>query len=123
MSRRTINNGALEIYTNSDELLLSISERQIGDTLNIKVKGQIVTESAHDFEDELTACATVSKKISLDFEGVTHISSMGLNTLLTLQKILDREPGSEMRIHHVNEAVWNEFKAVGFDELMVIETI
>lgn len=123
MSRRIIHNGALEIYGDTGDLLLSISEGQTGDMLNIKLKGQIVTESAHDFDDELTACAIVSKRISLDFEEVTHISSMGLSTLLTMQKILDKEPGSVMRIHHVNEVVWNQFREVGFDELLEIETM
>ena len=121
MKKRVINNGTLEIYDSENNVLLSISEKVVDEVLDIKLAGQILTETAHEFEDELFACIIVHNKISIDFKKVTHISSMGLNALLSLQKILDDEPNSDLKLYNVNDEVFKEFKDVGFDELFFIE--
>ena len=123
MEKRRINNDVLELYDSENNVVLSISIKNIDEMLNIKLFGQIITEVAHDFEDELMAGITVCKKISIDFENVTHISSMGLNTLLSLQKILDEDSDSDFKIYNVNNEVFEEFKAVGFDDLFIIERL
>lgn len=121
MKKRVVNNGALEIYDADKNVILSISEKFENNSLDIKLAGSIVTEAAHEFEDELFACVVVCKNINIDFEKVNHISSMGLNTLLSLQKILDEEPNSELRLYNVSDSVYEEFKTVGFNDLFIIE--
>lgn len=123
MNRRVINNGVLEVYDEDGRLLLSVEGKKQDDRINVKLCGTIVTSVAHDFEDELFAFVTVCKKIDIDFEGVTHISSMGLKTLLELQRLLDRTEGGELRFCRVGSDVCEEFRHVGFDELFLIETI
>lgn len=121
MKKRVIRDGVLEICDPRNETILSITENYNGSVFDVKLAGKIITEAAHDFEDELMACATVCKRISVDCESLTHISSMGLNTLLSLQRLIDDEPDSELRLYNVSGAVFEEFKAVGFDELLIVE--
>lgn len=121
MKKRIVRDGILEIYNTKNDVILSITENLDSGIFDIKLSGQIVTEVAHDFEDEIMACATVCKKITIDCDKLTHISSMGLNTILSLQKIFDDESDSELKLYNVNDSVFNEFKTVGFDELINIE--
>ena len=121
MKKRRINNGVMEILDNENNCILSMAEEAVDDTIHICVSGRIVTEAAHEFEDELMACITVCKRIVLDFENVTHISSMGLNTLLSVQRIIDDDPHSFLKILNVSSEVYQEFKDVGFHELLIIE--
>ena len=121
MKKRKINNGVMEILNKENYCILSVSEKAVDDMIHVCVSGRIITEAAHEFEDELMACITVCKRIVLDFENVTHISSMGLNTLLSVQRILDDDPYSFFKIINVNSEVYQEFKDVGFHELLIIE--
>lgn len=123
MKKRRINNGTLEIFDSENNVILSLTEKMEDEIFTIELAGRIVTEAAHDFEDELMAAITFCNKIALDFEQVTHISSMGLNTLLSLQKIMDEDKNSELRIYNVNNEVFEEFKEVGFQDLFIIEKI
>ena len=122
MKKRVINDGALEIYDEDGRLLLSVKGTMKDGGMDVKLRGSIVTEAAHDFEDELFAFVTVCRKIAIDFAGVTHISSMGLKTLLELQRILDKTEDGALRFYHVSSDVYAEFQHVGFDELFLIET-
>jgi len=82
MSKRMVENDSLIILGENGETLLTICEIFKENTMFLMPKGSINMNVAPDFEDELTAAATVCSQIVVDFSGVDVISSAGIKHFL-----------------------------------------
>ena len=60
------------------------------------------------------------RKLILDFERLSYISSAGLRLLLKIQNVLEDEE-SKMTIRNVNEIVSDVFEVTGFVDFLNIE--
>ena len=121
MNKRTVENDCLVIAGENGEKLLSIRESFDDHTMNLMLEGNINMNVAHDFEDELTAAATVSNKIIVDFSGVDVISSAGIKALLLVQRILDKREDSMLKLKSMKASVYEMFDDMGFVDLFEIE--
>ena len=121
MNRRTVEDDCLVIMDENREKLLSIRESFEGDQMILSLSGKINMNAAHDFEDELTAAASVRDKIIVDFSEVDVISSAGIKALLLVQRILDKRDHSMMKLKSMQSSVYQMFDEMGFTELFEIE--
>lgn len=121
MQKRTVDGDWLVITDEEGQPLLSIQETLAEPAVTLNLKGSITMSLAHEFEDELTSVATVCSRIIIDFSEVDSISSAGLETLLSVQRILDQRPNSMLKLCALSQPVRKTFQDMGFLELFEIE--
>lgn len=121
MNKRTVEDSCLVLIDENCEKLLSVRESFEDDKIILSLSGKINMNVAHDFEDELTAAATVGDKIIVDFSGVDAISSAGIKALLLIQRILDKRADSMLKLKSMKSSVYQMFDEMGFTELFEIE--
>lgn len=117
MSSLEIKDGALVITSGGQQLTLR--EQPENGTMNIAVEGDITSEAALCFSDELLAAVTVSNGIVLDLSGVGFISNAGFKALLNTQKAVDGIKGHS-RLRGISPALMSSFEEIGFDGLFNI---
>lgn len=121
MNKRTVRQENLVIYGETGEEVLVIGERFDEENVYLTLQGKINMSTAYDFEDELTAAATVRNRIILDFSGVDAISSAGIKALLLVQRILDKRADGELKLRSMKATVYEMFDEMGFSDLFEIE--
>ncbi|GEM_PF-6136733 len=137
MKRRIINGSVLSIADSDDKILFSMEERVSGNSFIIRLKGDIQTEVAKDFEDEIMAILSVSKKsvccnpvcdrvvcrrLVFDLSLVTYISSTALHTFLKYQNIVDNIEKGSMVICNPSQAVLDMLNETGFTDILDVVT-
>lgn len=121
MDKRTVRQDELVIYGENGEEVLVIRECLDERCVYMTLQGKINMNAAYDFEDELTAAATVRNQITVDFSGVDAISSAGIKALLLVQRILDKRADGELKLKSMKTAVYEMFDEMGFSDLFEIE--
>ena len=121
LNKRVLNDNVLEIRNEHGETLISFFEEMNGNVMFIKVIGEIKNEVSHDFEDEIMAAFSVSGNIKIDLSETTHISSLAMKSLLSVQQIIDDIPGSSMVISALSNEVEKMFEESGFIDILYIE--
>lgn len=121
MSKRMIENDCLILSDDNAGKILTIREVFDEDRVTLSLAGNINMSVAHDFEDELTAAATVCSKIIVDFSDVDVISSAGIKALLMVQRILDKREDSMLKLKAMKPSVYEMFDDMGFVDLFEIE--
>ena len=121
MSKRMIENDHLIISDENDVRILTIGEAFDEDRVTLSLAGNVNMGVAHDFEDELTAAASVCDKIIVDFTDVEAISSVGIKALLMVQRTLDKRADSMLKLTGMKKAVYEMFDEMGFVDLFEIE--
>lgn len=97
-----------------------ITKELAGETLTVKITGDLNVKTSPQLEEELTNSLGGVKELILDFAGVEYISSAGLRALLALEKTMRRQSGS-MKMRKVNPAVKEIIRLAGFLQVMTIE--
>lgn len=97
-----------------------ICEMLTDDTVEIALFGAFSSELANDLFDELMALITVGKGIEMNLGGVTHISPTVNRIFLEIEKKLEVS-GKIMRMTHVPELIYREFRRNGMYELFEME--
>lgn len=121
MDKRTVRQDELIIYGENGEEVLVIRECLDERCVYMTLQGKINMNAAYDFEDELTAAATVRNQITVDFSGVDAVSSAGIKALLLVQRILDKRADGELKLKSMKTAVYEMFDEMGFSDLFEIE--
>ncbi len=121
MGKRIVENDTLIILGENGEKMLSITEIMKENTMFLMPKGSINMKVSPDFEDELTAAATICNQIIVDFSGVDVISSAGIKALLMVQRILDKRADSMLKLKAMKPEVYEMFDDMGFVDLFEIE--
>lgn len=98
---------------------MNIQVTNENETLLISLEGRLDTTTAPDLQETLDKTIADHKKLILDFEKLSYISSAGLRVLLAAQKIMNRQ--GEMKILHVNETIAEIFEVTGFSDILTIE--
>lgn len=121
MSKRIVENDSLILSDENGAKVLVIREAFDEDRVTLELAGNINMTAAHDFEDELTAAASVRDKIIVDFADVDVISSVGIKALLMVQRILDKRADSMLKLTGMKPAVYEMFDEMGFVDLFEID--
>ena len=88
-----------------------------GTVLNVSIDGRIDATNAEEFRDSISADLKRVNVLTLDFQNVDYISSVGIRSLLLLFKQLRRQDG-RMEIININEQVREILKLIGLMEFI-----
>ena len=94
--------------------------KQTEEAVELRLEGKLDTISSPSVLAELQKAAEVFKTLTLNFEKVSHISSAGLRTLLTVQKQVGRSGGS-MTLISVAPKVMEVLELTGFSGILTIK--
>lgn len=119
MLKRVLRDNVLEIYEN-DELVLMISETITDGEMVMRLFGSIKSTVAHELEDELMAAVSFSKAINIDMANVRYISGNALQSLLTVQRVVD-ETDVSLVVVAMSDVVREVFEDCGFSEILHIK--
>ena len=75
--------------------------------------GTLVKDTIEDSDDKIT-------NLTLDFNGITFISSFGLKVILELYKLMQTQNG-KMKLTNVSETIMDSFRMVGLDKFLEVE--
>lgn len=94
------------------------------DSLYVKASGRLDLDNAVEYgtkiKDYIEDNEDVITDVTLDFSGITFISSFGLKVVLELYKQLKTQEGT-LKLKDVSEELMNSFKMVGFDKFLLFE--
>jgi len=116
---RKIEGDTLAIVDSNDETVLSIKVTVSDDVTLVAVSGSITHDAAPDFEDELMSILTSGRDVAVDFTSLEHISAPVLQTLLSVQKLVD-EKRYKFYIQNISDSVKKIFEETGFIDLLEI---
>ena len=88
-----------------------------GTVLNVSIDGRIDASNAEEFRDTISADLKRVNVLTLDFQNVDYISSVGIRSLLLLFKQLRRQDG-RMEIININDQVREILKLIGLMEFI-----
>ncbi|MBR0378407.1 MAG: STAS domain-containing protein [Lachnospiraceae bacterium] len=88
-----------------------------GTVLNVSIDGRIDANNAEEFRDTISADLKRVSVLTLDFQNVDYISSVGIRSLLLLFKQLRRQDG-RMEIININDQVREILKLIGLMEFI-----
>lgn len=98
---------------------MNIEEIRSGDTIQLNIDGKIDTFSNDEFQNAVLSSFQKGRNLILNFEKVSHITSVGLRTLLIGQKTAQSKGGS-VTVINASESVIDVFRVTGFDSLLEI---
>ena len=98
---------------------MKITKTMNGTALNIALEGRLDTTTAPELEQALKASLDDANTLTMDFEKLDYISSVGLRVLLSAHKTMSKKGG--MVVKNVNEIVSEVFDVTGFADILNIE--
>lgn len=98
---------------------MNINTEKSVDTVVIKLQGRLDTTTAPELEKAVNDEGDDFKKLVLDMQELSYISSAGLRVLLTAHKKMMKQ--GELKLINVTETVMDVFEMTGFSDILVIE--
>ena len=89
------------------------------DSLTLKVKGRLDTNSAPELEREISDSVLGISKLIIDLAELQYISSAGLRVLLAAQKTMNKQ--GSMIVKNVSDSIMEVFEITGFSDILNIE--
>lgn len=99
--------------------MLNISKTQNDGVLTIELEGRLDTTSAPDLEEVVKSDLDGVKELIFEVTKLEYISSAGLRTFLSAQKIMNRQ--GNMTVMHPSEEVQEIFDVTGFSDILNIQ--
>lgn len=99
---------------------MTIQTNYDGTTATLEIEGRVDTMTSPQLQQAVLQAFQSAKKVVLDFEKVTYISSAGLRVLLIGQKTAQSKQMS-MVLKNVGQTVKNVLDMVGFTSVMTIK--
>lgn len=88
-----------------------------GDHLTIRADGRIDTNTAADFEEQVSALLPGMHVVDVYLEDVDYVSSAGLRSLLSIYKQCNEQQAT-MTVLNVMPEVMNVFDMTGFSKIL-----
>jgi anti-anti-sigma factor len=99
---------------------MEITQKQDAGQTTLLVEGRIDTNTSPALQEAITAAFKTVQSVTVDFTGVSYISSAGLRALLIGQKTASSKHG-EFALTNVNEMVKSILDTVGFSKILTIK--
>ena len=113
--RLTCRDGTMDINER-----MYINERRVRDVLIVGMTGMLDTLTARDTEPRLlNMIKDHDRRVLLNFEKLTYLSSLGLRVIVQAAKLLNGRTG-ELRICNARDDVKNVLKISGFHNMIKI---
>lgn len=99
--------------------MLNILKTQNDGVMTIELEGRLDTTSAPDLEAVVKSDLDGVKELIFEVTKLEYISSAGLRTFLSAQKIMNRQ--GNMTVMHPSEEVQEIFDVTGFSDILNIQ--
>ena len=103
-----------------DEILF-IEEEAKGRKVNIRVSGNLRSDTARYFEDELLALATVDADVTLELDALQSISNSAQKALIKTQQMMDRLKRGTLTLTKLPNEIAENFQKSGISDALMIE--
>lgn len=120
MIRREISGDSMFFY-DGNALILTVDELDFNGGIQMVLKGQLRSDTAHFIQNELDAFTTVGMKVWLNFKEVTFAAPSFLSALLNAQQLVDFFRKGEIILQNIPDAIYAEMDETGMTELLMIE--
>ena len=94
---------------------LSMQTETMGNVFVVTVHGRIDSESAPDFDEELTKAISGNSKLVLDLKGVDFMSSAGIRAMIKASQATGKSGGA-VKLASVPESVNSILYTVGLNQ-------
>ena len=118
--KRITKNNEIVLMDNSAEVL-TIRETQNNHTIKISLEGRLISDTLHDFQDELNALAIIGCDLRLDFGKVSYVSSSCIEAMINVQKKMDSRQAGSLTIVSVPVNIMNDWRKHGYTEVLMVE--
>lgn len=107
--------------TEKNEPLLSVRENSEGKNVLLHLEGNLRSDTAVFFKDELLALATTDSDVVLDCEGLSGISSSCQRALIEAQQLMDSIGRGTLTLVKVPSEIMDDFNSSGVAGALMIE--
>ena len=98
---------------------MTITKKQNGTNLEIALEGRLDNITVLELETELKRSLEGAESLTMDFAGLTYISSAGLRLLLSAWKRMSRLGG--IKITNANESIRELLSVTGYSDILTVE--
>lgn len=98
---------------------MNIDKSRCGSALSIALSGRLDTLTAPELDEVISNELEGVEELTFDLSGLEYISSSGLRSLLSAQKLMNAQ--GSMKVLNPNEIVAEVFEITGFSEIFTIE--
>ncbi|MDO5552343.1 MAG: STAS domain-containing protein [Planctomycetia bacterium] len=98
--------------------MAEIRELKEGDKLTVSISGRLDTNTSSDIESKILGMLNGVSSLLIDLSELEYISSAGLRTLLTIQKVFASQ--GEMKLVNIKEKIMDIFEITGFTAVLNI---
>ena len=99
---------------------MELSVGDAGEVKIVRIEGKLDTQTSSDAEAQLTQLIEAgARKVIVNFERLSYITSAGLRILLAAAKQL-RASGGELRVCALSDLVQEVFDISGFDSILLV---
>lgn len=108
-------------YFSGQKKILWIKEILNESSVDVFIGGELLSETTHEFQDEIMALASVGMDINIDLSDVTYIAASYMQALLKIQVSIDQNGKGNMKLKNLPPPIQNNFDKTGITELLWIE--
>lgn len=101
--------------------ILSIEEEAKGRKVNIRISGNLRSDTVRYFEDELFALATVDADVTLELDALQSISNSAQKALIKTQQMMDRLKRGTLTLTKLPNDIAENFQKSGIYGTLMIE--
>lgn len=98
---------------------MTIQKSRNNGEITVLVEGRVDTNTSPQLQSEILGAFQEAKRVVLDFEKVSYISSAGLRAILIGQKTAASK-NAAMELAHVPDMVMAVLQSVGFTQILTI---
>ena len=93
----------------------SVRSESMGDVVVVTVAGRIDSDTAPEFDKELTQIVSGSSRLVLDLKGVDFVSSAGIRAMVKASQAAEKSGGA-VKLAYVPESVNSLLYTVGLNQ-------
>lgn len=108
-------------YFSNQKKIFWIKETLNEDSVNVFIGGELLSETTHEFQDEIMALVSVGMDIIIDLSDVTYIAASYMQALLKIQISIDQNGKGNMKLKNLPLPIQSDFDKTGITELLWIE--
>ena len=98
---------------------MTIQQSRNDGEITLLIEGRVDTNTSPQLQSEILGAFQEAKRVVLDFEQVSYISSAGLRAILIGQKTAASK-NAAMELAHVPDMVMAVLQSVGFTQILTI---
>ena len=108
-------------YMRGNEKLFWMTETIEDTNAELKVGGELQSDTVHELQDEIMALASVGADIVVDLSEVTYVAVVHMRSFLNAQLALDESGKGSLKLTHLAPSIYAEMEKTGLTELLWIE--